>query len=74
VSPRTDELQKKLQDPESPSRTLGEHVSLLVDLGLPKQDLQATMLKAYRTKFTKVSGCVAGLLKSTHACTSYNTR
>lgn len=74
MSPRPDELQKKLQDPESPSRTLGEHVSLLVDLGLPKQDLQATMLKAYRTKFTKVSSRQAGLLISTHACASYNTR
>lgn len=32
---------------------LSEYVKLLMDLGIPKADLQATVLKAYKSRFVK---------------------
>lgn len=38
---------------DSTATQLSEYVRLLMDLGIPKADLQATVLKAYKSRFSK---------------------
>jgi len=43
-----------MQDVETGPSQMTEYVDLLQDLGIPKIELQTTVLKAYRSRFTKI--------------------
>ncbi len=57
-----DELQRRvsssLQDDTISPAQLAQYVRLLLELGTPKAELQATVLKAYRTRFAKTLGAL----------------